>query len=60
MWAAPGAARLYRWRPALVAAAAILGTALGTLVLPLGVVVVATLVYALAYFVQIAGLDAAW
>lgn len=60
LWTSPGAARLYRWRPALVAAAAVLGAALGTLLLPLGVVVLATLVYALAYFVQIAGLDAIW
>lgn len=60
LWTSPGAARLYRWRPALVAAAAVLGAALGTLLLPLGVVVLATLVYALAYFVQIAGLDATW
>ena len=60
LWAAPGAARLYRWRPAIVAAAVILGTALGTLILPLGVVVLATLVYAVAYFVQIAGLDGTW
>lgn len=60
LWAAPGAARLYRWRPALVAAAAVLGTALATLLLPLGVVVVATLVYAIAYFVQVAGLNGTW
>ena len=60
LWAAPGAARLYRWRPALVSAAAVLGTALATLLLPLGVVVIATLVYAIAYFVQIAGLDGTW
>lgn len=60
LWAAPGAARLYRWRPALVSAAAVLGTALGTLLLPLGVVVLATLVYAIAYFVQVAGLNGTW
>ena len=60
LWAAPGATRLYRWRPALVAASAILGAALGTLLLPLGVVVLATLVFAIAYFVQIAGLDGTW
>ena len=60
LWTAPGAARLYRWRPALVVAAAVLGAALATLLLPLAVVVLATLVYALAYFVQIAGVDASW
>lgn len=58
LWGTAGVARLYRWRPALAAAAAILGVALATLLLPFGVVVLATLVYAIAYFVQIAGLDA--
>jgi hypothetical protein len=60
LWAAPGATRLYRWRPALVAATAILGAALATLLLPFGVVVLATLVYAIAYFVQMVGLNGGW
>ena len=56
LWSATGATRLYRWRPALRAAAWILGVALGALVLPLGVVVLAALVYPLAYLLGVLGL----
>ena len=56
LWNAAAATRLYRWRPALRAAAWILGVALGALVLPLGVVVLAALVYPLAYLSGVAGL----
>ncbi len=56
LWSATGATRLYRWRPALRAAAWILGAALGVLVLPLGVVVLAALVYPLAYLLGVVGL----
>jgi hypothetical protein len=56
LWSVPGARRLYRWRPALRAAAWILGVALGALVLPLGVVVLAALVYPLAYLLGVVGL----
>ena len=56
LWSAAGVTRLYRWRPALRAAAWILGAALGALVLPLGVVVLAALVYPLAYLLGVVGL----
>ena len=56
LWGAAGATRLYRWRPALRAAAWILGVALGALVLPLGVVVLGTLVYPVAYLLRVVGL----
>ena len=56
LWRAAGATRLYRWRPALRVAAWILGVALGALVLPLGVVVLAALVYPLAYLLGVVGL----
>lgn len=56
LWKATGATWLYRWRPALRAAAWILGVALGALVLPLGVVVFAALVYPLAYLLGVIGL----
>ena len=56
LWSARGATRLYHWRPALRAAAWILGVALGGLVLPLGVVVLAALVYPLAYLLGVIGL----
>ena len=57
LWAASGTAHLYRWRPSLTAATAILGLALGALLLPLGVVVLAALVYPVAYVFRVAGLD---
>jgi len=61
LWSVPSAKRLYRWRPALRAAACILGGALGVLVLPLGVVVLGALVYPLAYLLRVVGLDGgAW
>lgn len=56
LWGAMGAARLYRWRPALRAATVILGTALTLLLLPLGVVVLAALAYPLAYLLRVVGL----
>ena len=56
LWSATGATRLYHWRPALRAAAWILGVALGALVLPLGVVVLAALVYPLSYLLGVVGL----
>ena len=56
LWGAVGATRLYRWRPALRAAAWVLGVALGALVLPLAVVVLAALVYSLAYLLGVLGL----
>ena len=56
LWNATRATRLYRWRPTLRAAAWILGVALGALVLPLGVVVLAALVYPLAYLFGVVGL----
>ena len=61
LWSAAGATRLYRWRPTLRAAAWILGVALGAMVLPLGVVVLAVLVYPLAYLLGVIGLaGGAW
>ena len=56
LWSATGATRLYHWRPALRAVAWILGVALGALVLPLGVVVLAALVYPLSYLLGVVGL----
>ena len=56
LWRATGATKLYRWRPVLRAAAWILGVALGAMVLPLGVVVLAALVYPLAYLLGALGL----
>ena len=56
LWNAVAATRLYRWRPALRAAAWLLGVALGALVLPLGVVGLAALVYPLAYLFGVVGL----
>ena len=56
LWSGAAATRLYRWRPALRAAAWILGVALGALVLPIGVVVLAALVYPLAYLLGVVGL----
>jgi len=56
LWSGRGATRLYRWRPTLRAAAWMLGAALGALVLPLGVVVSAVLVYPLAYLLGVIGL----
>ena len=60
LWGAAGATRLYRWRPALRAAVWILGVALGALLLPVGVVVVAVLVYPLAYLLGVVGLGGDW
>ena len=61
LWRAAGATRLYRWRPALRAAAWVLGLALGALVLPLGVVVLAAVVYPVAYLLGVVGLrGGAW
>ena len=57
LWAGPAATRLYRWRPALRAAVWILGVALAMLLLPLGVVVLAVLVYPVAYLLEVVGLD---
>ncbi len=56
LWSVPGATRLYRWRPALRTAAWILGVALGALVLPLSAVVLAALVYPVAYLLRVVGL----
>ena len=56
LWHDAVATQLYRWRPALRAAAWILGVALGALVLPAGVVVLAALVYPLAYLFGVVGL----
>lgn len=55
LWSAPGATGLYRWRPALRAAAWILGVALGALVLPLSAMVIAALVYPVAYLLRVVG-----
>ena len=56
LWNGAVATRLYRWRSALRVAAWILGVALGAVVLPLGVVVIAALVYPLAYLLGVVGL----
>ena len=56
LWNAAGATRLFRWRLALRVAAWMLGVALGAVVLPLGVVVLAALVYPLAYLLGVVGL----
>lgn len=51
-----GQLQLYRWRGALRVAAAILSLAFLTLLLPLGVVVIAALVYPVTYFLRVVGL----
>ena len=51
-----GQLQLYRWRGALRVAAAILSLAFLTLLLPLGVVVIAALVYPVTYFLRGVGL----
>jgi len=55
LWAAAGATRLYRWRPALRAATVMLGLALGALLLPLMVIVLAAAVYPVAYLSRVVG-----
>ena len=55
LWSA-GKLRLYRWGGALRLAVAILCLVFLTLLLPLGVVVIAALVYPAAYFLRVVGL----
>ena len=57
LWSA-GKLRLYRWRGSLRLSAAILCLAFLTLLLPLGAVVLAALVYPAAYFLRVVGLGA--
>jgi hypothetical protein len=59
MWNSPNAARLYRWRPALRVATWILGLTLAAVLLPLGIVLVAALIYPLAYLLRVGGLPGA-
>lgn len=59
LWSGPSATRLYRWRLALRVAAWILGVTLATVALPLGVVLLATLVYPVAYLFQVGGIPGA-
>jgi hypothetical protein len=61
LWSSTGATRLYRWRPALRAATVILGLALGLLLLPLMIIVLAAAVYPAAYLARVVGLgEVAW
>ena len=57
-WAAPAVARFYAWRWTLRAAGAALGTALGSLLLPLAVLVGALVAYPLGLLLQMTGLRA--
>lgn len=57
-WAAPAVARFYPWRWTLRAAAAALATALGSLLLPLAVLVGALVAYPVGLILQMTGLRA--
>lgn len=59
LWHSASATRLYRWRPALRISAWILGVALAAVLLPLGAVLVAALIYPVAYLLRVGGLPGA-
>lgn len=59
LWHSPSATQLYRWRPALRISAWILGLTLAAVLLPLGIVLIAALIYPLAYLLRVGGLPGA-
>jgi hypothetical protein len=59
LWRSASATRLYRWRPSLRASAWILGLTLAAVLLPLGVVLLASLAYPVAYLLHVGGIPGA-